>query len=267
MNLSVSKGCFSYEKEQPVFEDISFEVDRGEVLAVLGPNGVGKTTLLKCLLGFLKWQSGSASFMGKSQQSFHGSSFWKEVAYVPQARKQTFPYTVEETVLLGRSPYLGIFGKPGERDRLIADKAMRMTGVDQLRNRNCSDLSGGELQLVLIARALCAEPSILIMDEPETGLDFRNQLIILNLIERLSGEEKLTVVFNTHYPEHALEVANRTLLLDNCGKAIFGKTEEVLTTENMEKVFSVKIRIVRQEENGRVHASILPVSLIREEKE
>ena len=266
MNVTLRNGCFSYAKDQPVLENISFDVDQGEVLAVLGPNGVGKTTLLKCLLGFLGWEKGEAVFMGKRQENFRGSSFWKEVAYVPQARRQTFPYSVEETVLLGRTPYLGIFEKPRRKDLEIAEKTMRMTGIEGLRHRNCAELSGGELQLVLIARALCAEPSILIMDEPETGLDFRNQLIILNLIERLSHEEKLTVVFNTHYPEHALEVADRTLLLDNSGKALFGKTEEILTTENMEAVFSVKIRIVTQEENGKVHASILPLSLIGEEK-
>ena len=265
MNLSVSKGCFSYEKEQPVFEDISFEVDRGEVLAVLGPNGVGKTTLLKCLLGFLKWQSGSASFMGKSQQSFHGSSFWKEVAYVPQARKQTFPYTVEETVLLGRNPYLGIFGKPGERDRLIADKAMRMTGVDQLRNRNCSDLSGGELQLVLIARALCAEPSILIMDEPETGLDFRNQLAVLNLTEKLCHEKNLTVIFNTHYPEHALRIADQTLLITGEGTCLYGDTEKILTDENMRKAFGVDIIRFNETVDGKRYSAVIPVPLQKEE--
>jgi iron complex transport system ATP-binding protein len=185
---------------------------------------------------------------------------------VPQARKQTFPYTVEETVLLGRSPYLGMFEKPHKKDRVLADQAMHLTGVDRLRTRNCSELSGGELQLVLIARALCAQPSILILDEPETGLDFRNQLIILNLIDRLSHTEGLTVIFNTHYPEHALEIADRTLLLDNSGGAKFGETEEILTPENMEEVFSVRIRIVKEEENGRVHASILPVSLLGEEK-
>ena len=134
-------------------------------------------------------------------------------AYVPQARSQTFAYTVEETVLMGRGPYLGFFQMPQRKDEEIAIQAMKEAGVYELRDRSCNEISGGELQLVLIARALAAKPQMLVMDEPETGLDFRNQLRVMDLIDVLSHQKGLTVILNTHYPDHACSIADRPAAL------------------------------------------------------
>lgn len=181
-------------------------------------------------------------------------------AYVPQARSQTFAYTVEETVLMGRGPYLGFFQMPQRKDEEIAIQAMKEAGVFELRDRSCNEISGGELQLVLIARALAAKPQMLIMDEPETGLDFRNQLRVMDLIDTLSHQKGMTVILNTHYPDHAFSIADRTLLLSE-HSAQFGKTSEVLTEEHMEEAFGVEVHMHEEKIRGKNYISMIPVAL------
>ncbi|MCH3962627.1 MAG: ABC transporter ATP-binding protein [Solobacterium sp.] len=264
MNFSVKEGCFSYSENKEVLDHVSFQIHSGEILSILGPNGGGKTTLLKCMLGFLKFTSGYAEYDGHDLSAIKQTEFWQKAAYVPQAKSQTFPYLVKETVLLGRSPYLNLFQMPNAEDKRIAQKAMERTGITALAEKSCAEISGGELQLVLIARALAAQPELLVMDEPETGLDFRNQLLVLEMIEKLSKEDGISVIFNTHYPEHALEVSDHTLLLMKNGKSIFGETKKILNEQNMSEAFGVKIKIIEEEINGRKHSTILPVSLEEE---
>ena len=181
-------------------------------------------------------------------------------AYVPQARSQTFAYTVEETVLMGRGPYLGFFQMPQRKDEEIAIQAMKEAGVYELRDRSCNEISGGELQLVLIARALAAKPQMLVMDEPETGLDFRNQLRVMDLIDVLSHQKGLTVILNTHYPDHACSIADRTLLLSD-HSVQFGRTSEVLTEAHMEEAFGVEVHMHEEVIGGKNYVSMIPVAL------
>ncbi len=263
MNFEIKNGNFYYDPAEPILKDISFSVNEHEILSILGPNGIGKTTLLRCTLGFLKWKQGSAFIDGRPFNELSHNEFWKKVSYVPQARTQTFPCTVRETVLMGRSSFLGMFQIPGKKDKQAAEKAMELAGITHLAEKNCSEISGGELQLVLIARALSSEPEFLVMDEPETGLDFRNQLIILEMISKLKKEHGLSVIFNTHYPDHALDISDKTLLLQKNGAALFGKTSEILTSENMQNAFDVNIEIKKYEIDGVPHHSIIPTSLIR----
>lgn len=265
MKFELIDGCFSYLKEDIVLEHVSLCVEEGQVISILGPNGGGKTTLLKCMLGFLKFDSGTVLCDGINQNEMKQNEFWQKVAYVPQARTQTFPYLVKETVLMGRSAYLNLFEMPSRKDIEMAEDAMKRAGILHLAEKSCAEISGGELQLVLIARALAARPEILVMDEPETGLDFKNQLLVLNLIKKLSSEEHLSVIFNTHYPEHALEVSDHTLMLMKNGGSLFGETKDILSEKNMEDAFGVKIKIIEQDIDGVKHASILPISLVSEE--
>lgn len=264
MKLAVKDASFSYGKKKNVFEHVSFLAQQGHIISILGPNGAGKTTFLKCLLGFCHWDSGEETIDDISQKEYSSHDFWRRAAYVPQARNQTFPYTVEETVLLGRSAYLNLFQMPHEKDYEMAEKAMELAGIMSLKDRNCNEISGGELQLTLIARALAGDPEVLIMDEPETGLDFRNQLIVLNLIRRLSRENGLTVIFNTHYPEHALDLSDETLLIRKGNDSLFGKTEDVLTQENMSAAFGVEIAMVKERIGNHEHVSVIPVGLKEE---
>ena len=262
MSIEVISGTFSYSKDRPLLRDISFDVRKGEVLAILGPNGAGKTTLIKCLLGFNSWENGRTGIDGKDIREIKGRSLWQKISYVPQAKKPSFTYKVKEMVLLGRNPYLGDFSLPGKEDRLAADKAMETAGISHLQDRNCSEISGGELQLVMVARALAAEPEYLILDEPESGLDFRNQLIVLDLIRKLSTEQDITVILNTHYPDHALRISDKVLLLFGNGIYQFGRTRQILTDEHLKALFGVDIALWNKQLNGREYSAVIPLEIL-----
>ncbi len=262
MSIAVSAGTFSYDPEKPLLSDISFEADRGDILAILGPNGVGKTTLVKCLLGFLPWERGETSVDGENIKHIKGRKLWQMISYVPQARKPAFSYRVEDMVLLGRSPYIGNFSMPGPKDREAARRAMELAGITHLAEKSCGAISGGELQLVLIARALAAEPEYLILDEPESGLDFRNQLVVLDLIQKLSREQKMTVILNTHYPEHALRISDKVLLLFGQGVYQFGRTGQILTEEHMRSLFGVEIAVWREKIDEKDYSAVIPLEVM-----
>ena len=262
MSIEVRAGTFSYHKDHPLLADISFSAEKGSTLAILGPNGVGKTTLIKCLLGFIPWKNGQTLLDGKDIRSMKGRALWQRISYVPQARRPVFSYAVRDMVLLGRSPYLGDFSMPGKEDIRIAEEAMELAGITHLSQKSCDRLSGGELQLVYIARALAARPEYLILDEPESGLDFRNQLVVLGLLERLRTEQKLSVILNTHYPEHALHVSDAALLLFGQGIYQFGRTGNILTAEHMRSLFGVDIAIWNEIINGRNYTAVIPLEII-----
>ena len=194
MTFEVRNGCFGYKKTVPILKNISFCVESRQVLAVLGPNGVGKTTLLRSMMGMLPWTSGGSFLDGENIRDMTPGRLWREMAYVPQAKSFPFAFTVEEMILLGRSSRIGTFGTPEKADRERCERAMEELGIAHMRRKLCNQISGGELQMVLIARALCAEPKLLVLDEPESNLDFRNQLIILETIRRLSREEGLCCI-------------------------------------------------------------------------
>lgn len=262
MIFEVRDGSFGYPGEKEILRHISFQAGPGSTVTILGPNGVGKTTLLRCMLGFLPWTSGSTVLDGTDLRSIPSGTLWKKVAYVPQAKLLAFPGTCFEMVLLGRSAYLSLFGLPGKKDREAAMRAMERAGITRLADKNCGQISGGELQLVLIARALAAEPEMLILDEPETGLDFRNQLIVMNLIERLCEEEGMTAVLNTHYPEHAVSMNGETLLLKQDGSHLFGPTAGILTPDNMRDAFGVEVLMREESLGGKHYTSLIPLNIV-----
>ena len=260
MNLRVDGGCYAHQPDRPLLESVSFEVGEGEVMAILGPNGVGKTTLVRATLGFLPWQSGTTILDGRPLSAYRERELWRRVAYVPQARPSTFSLLVEEMVLLGRSPWLGPFAMPGKEDLEIVQAAMEQAGITALRGKRCGSLSGGELQLTLIARALAGQPEILVLDEPESGLDFRNQLVVLQLIERLAREKKMSVVLNTHYPDHALRISDSVLLLFGGGVYQTGRTDRMLTREHLRALFGVDIALWENQGKGH-YAAVIPLEI------
>ncbi len=240
MTINVNNASYRYPGRDDVLKDISFSVPSGSLTAILGPNGAGKTTLLRCLTGFLRWTSGYADIDGERISSMPPKKLWSLISYVPQAKSVSPGFTVEETVLLGRSGQSGL--KPSERDIKAAEDALSRLGISRLANRRCGELSGGELQMALIARAIAAEPKAVILDEPESNLDFRNQLIILDTLSSLA-KSGMAVIFNTHYPAHALQRAEKSLLLRRGGEAVFGDTEEIITEENIASAFGVEARL------------------------
>lgn len=246
--LEVKQGCFSYLNSQLVLKDISFSLQKGEILTILGQNGTGKTTLLKCITGIMKWTCGSSFILNKEVTVDSEES--KLITYVPQAKSLSFPYTVEEVVMMGRAKHIGIFGTPRNIDKAIVKNAMEQVGIYHLKDALSTQLSGGQLQLVFIARALAGEPKILVLDEPESYLDFKNQSKILQLINDLVIKYELTCLINTHYPDHALRISDKTLLLGHL-KYSFGKTSEIITEESMEEYFGIKTKIISLNVDGK----------------
>ena len=270
MIFSVKNGSFSYEKKVPeaqmLLHEINFEASSGEIVAVLGPNGAGKTTLLRCMMGFLPWQSGGSFLDGTDIRSLSQRQIWQRIAYVPQAKTASGQYSVAELALLGRGSRFGVFGQPSVEDKEIVSAVLERLGIAHLAKRSCLAISGGELQMALIARALAAEPALLILDEPESNLDFKNQLVILDTMSRLA-EEGMACIFNTHYPTHALQHAHKSLLLDKRGKHVFGNTAQVISEENIAAAFGVEAVIGEVETKHHVYRNILPLQVLPEKEE
>ena len=266
MILSVEQGSYSYKKDQKIFENLSFSVSSGEILAILGPNGAGKTTMLRCITGMLNWKHGSSKLDGVNIRSIPERNLWQRMAYVPQAKAASSAYTAFETVLLGRSSHLNAFAVPKQEDVEKAREAMESLGIAHLAEKKCSAISGGELQMVLIARALASEPEILILDEPESNLDFKNQLIVLDTITKLA-QKGMTCIFNTHYPEHALQRSHKALLLSKGGDYQFGNTGDVVTEANIQKAFGVRAVIGEVETPEKIVRSVMPLAVTEQAQE
>lgn len=263
MTLEVAGGWFGYPGKSDILHNVDFTLPAGRLLAVLGPNGVGKTTLLKCTLGLLSWRHGATLLDGRDIRSLRAAERWQRFAYVPQARNaQALSLTGLDMVTIGRASRIGAFAQPGPADSEIARRTMREIGIRHLESVPCGQMSGGQLQMVLIARALAGEPEVLVLDEPETGLDFRNQLIVLDLLDELVHQRGLTVVMNTHYPAHALRIADQVLLLAAEDVPQHGPADTVLTPETLGRVFGVSLEIVDAHVDGVRHRAVLPLSAL-----
>ena len=266
MILTVENGSFSYKKNEKIFDNVNFQVSSGEILAILGPNGAGKTTMLRCITGMLNWKAGASRLDGENIRSIPERKLWQRMAYVPQAKAVSSAYTAFETVLLGRSSHLGAFSTPKQEDMDKAREAMESLGILHLAEKKCATISGGELQMVLIARALASEPEILILDEPESNLDFKNQLIVLDTISKLA-QKGMACIFNTHYPEHALQRSHKALLLSKGGDYRFGDTADVVTEANIQKAFGVRAVIGEVETPEKVLRSVTPLAVTEQNQE
>ena len=261
MKLTVQNGTFSYRRgAEPIFRDVNFSVDSGEILAILGPNGAGKTTLLRCVTGMLRWTAGESLLDGEPIRTMPERKLWTKMAYVPQAKGASSAYTAFETVLLGRSGRLGAFATPGKADLNKAKEVMELLGIGKLMDKKCSAISGGELQMVLIARALAAEPQVLILDEPESNLDFKNQLVVLDAMSKLA-REGMTCIFNTHYPAHALQRADKALILSRGGEYVFGNTATVVTEDAIRRAFGVEAVIGTVETPTNILQNVIPLHI------
>ncbi len=261
MILEVVHGNYGYRGEPEILQDIQLQIPAGRVLAVLGPNGVGKTTLLKCMTGLLHWRSGKTLLEGKDISELRPKQIWSVISYIPQARPLPFSYTGEEMVVMGRSVHLHTFEQPGETDLQLAKEMMERVGITHLAKKSCNRMSGGELQMILIAKAMISNPKLLVLDEPETGLDFHNQILVMNMIERLVREEHISAVMNTHYPTNAISIADDTLLMNYDGNYIYGATKEVLIQETIAEAFDVNVLVNESLYEEKIIKSVVPVSL------
>ncbi len=232
-----------------VLKNVSLQLESGEITCLLGPNGVGKTTLFKTLLGFLPPISGRISINGISIDKLTPKDYAKHIAYVPQAQNTPFPYTVKDVVLFGRTVHLGLFSSPGKKDKKIAAKALELLQISHLANRNFKELSGGERQMVIIARALAQEASFLILDEPSSSLDYGNQIKIIKKIKDLE-KESIGILMSTHSPDHAFMLGSKAIILNKEKVFAKGSPDEIVTAPLLKQTYGVNVQIFDTPQNG-----------------
>ena len=236
-NLSHSFG------EALVLKNISFQVPQRDFFIIIGPNGSGKTTLMKVISGILKPQNGELKILNRPIDQYHRKALAKTIAFVPQMTFADFPFTVTEIVLMGRSPYLGILGLEQENDLEVANQAIVFTGLENLAHRKLDQLSGGEQQRVFIARAICQEPDIILLDEPTASLDLAYQVRIMDLMEKLKTEKGITVVMVSHDVNLAAMYADHLMLLHKGQVVCQGLPDEVLTYKTLEETYGCTLLV------------------------
>lgn len=236
--LTVEGVSFSY-REKPVLDNVDLEVRKGEIIGILGPNGCGKTTLLKLLNRNLHPQKGRVLMQGTDLEDISKRGIARKIAVVPQSNEIRFAFTVREIVCMGRMPFLDRFqGESGE-DLRIVEEAMEKTNIKEFADRPINTMSGGERQRVIIARALAQKPEIILLDEPTLHLDINHQFEILDLVKQLSKEEGLTVIIVSHDLPMVVKYCDRMVLIHDHKVHALGTPQEVLTPENMRTVFNI----------------------------
>lgn len=235
--LTLNNVAIGYHR-QAIIEGINLHLPEGEMTCLLGANGCGKTTLIKTLLGLLPAIHGDVHLQGKSISLLKPRDIAKVIAYVPQAHDTPFTFSVVDMVMMGLTPHLSLFSVPSEKEQTDALEQLQKLGIAHLATRLYSTLSGGEKQLVLIARALIQKPQLLIMDEPAASLDFGNQIRLLQHVQGLK-QHGITVLMSTHYPQHAAAIADHVILLDKHHQARQGSTQSMLTLTNLAELYNI----------------------------
>ncbi|MDD3573891.1 ABC transporter ATP-binding protein [Methanospirillum sp.] len=233
---------FSWDGKRDIFKDVSFSLASGDIFCIIGPNGTGKSTLMKCMIDILEYQHGMAMVDGEDIRNIDRKTLAKKIAYVPQGYQVAFPYSVLEYVLMGRAPYISAFSSPGEQDLEIALDAIAEAGIMHLVHKPVNEVSGGEHQMALIARALAQQPELLLLDEPTSHLDFGNQMQVLSLIERLK-ERGITIVMTSHFPDHAFMVSDLVGIMKDGSFTMIGPAEEVITRKTLKDTYLVDIHV------------------------
>lgn len=258
--LEVSNATFGYVRKnvkKTVLEDVSFSLKEGELLCVLGANGVGKTTMYRTILGFLPLLEGSLKVEGSDITAMTRERLAKYIAYVPQYHTPPFAYSVKDVVLMGRGAHISRFSSPSAEDEGIALEMMERMGVCDLKDEIYTEISGGERQLVLIARALTQQTKYILMDEPAANLDFGNQLKLIREIKKLA-REGIGVCFTTHYPEHAFLSEATVLALEGKRSYTFGPAEEVITGNLLRRMYGINAEILTHRgKGGRINRHIV----------
>jgi iron complex transport system ATP-binding protein len=248
--ITVKKLTFSFKGSGKIINNISFHLEKGDILSVMGPNGAGKTTLLKSLSGIYQPASGTCMIDDVDNRK-------ARIAYVPQAKKLHFSYSVLDFVSFGCSQRNGFFSKPGKEDFDKSADILNRLDIGRLRGKSINQISGGELQMCYFAKALVSEPDVIILDEPESNLDFKNQAKVINMLWKLSRESKVTIIFNTHFINYAKCISDKCLLMDK-KHYVFGDKNDLLQENYLEEYFQVPVRKYRYEgEEGADEAFVI----------
>lgn len=250
--LSVEKVRFAYPgQDEFIFKEVSFSVDKGSVVCILGANGIGKSTLIKCLAGIYDIQEGSVSVRGRNIHQMKRDRVATLIGYVPQFHQPVFSFTVMEIVLMGRSAHIGMMSSPSSKDRQIAAESLYYLGIEHLAEKSYDRISGGERQLVMVARVLAQQSQLILLDEPTAHLDFGNQIQVLHLIDRLANDG-LTVVMTSHFPDHTFMVADRVALMAKGGLLDFGHPDKVVTEETLKSIYRIRSSIIRGPDGRKI---------------
>lgn len=241
MRLEVKDLSFSYG-DNKVLDNVSFSSSGGEAIAVLGPNGVGKSTFFKCILGFLPIRKGKIEIEGKDVSIMKGKELSKYIAYIPQSSSPVFNHTVLDSVAMGMNNQIGLFSAPGEKEREKAAAALDRLGILKLKDRGCLNISGGERQLMLIARAMVQDARIIVMDEPTSSLDYGNSYRVMETIMSLS-KDGYTILFSTHDPDAAMRYSDRVIAFYKGEIIRDGKPSTVLNTDVLSTLYSINVAI------------------------
>ena len=220
----------------PVINELSFEAKSGDMIYLLGANGCGKTTLLNMLIGYKSYESGSIEVDGRKLESYSIQERAEKVSYIPQQHVPAFAYSVLDVVVMGRAGRIAFFDAPKKSDYKLAEAALELLGISGFANKDYTQLSGGERQLVLIARAICQGAEIIMMDEPMQSLDFINQSLVLRA-SRLLSQQGHIVIMSTHTAVNNYDKNDKVLLMNKNGTAVFGKVEDTMTQDNAEKAY------------------------------
>jgi iron complex transport system ATP-binding protein len=259
-SLRAERVSFRYRRDGGeagwVFDGVSLAVDPGRVLVLLGPNGTGKSTLLKCLAGLLRPQRGVVRLDGSPIGSLGPAAIARRVAYVAASAMSTFPFPVRDVVVMGRAPHLNALASPSRADVEMAERVMEEIGIAHLGGRSCHQISAGEWQMALLARALTQQPEVLLLDEPTSHLDLANQVRVLRTLRRLAADG-YGIVVASHVPDHALMAGGRAAILKDRALLAFGEAEQVITTETLTAAYGVDVRVAPHAVGRRVCAASL----------
>jgi iron complex transport system ATP-binding protein len=250
--LSFERVSFGYLRAQkPILRDLSLVFEPGSATAILGPNGAGKTTLLYLALGWLRPWEGKVLIEGKVLGNFTRRDLGQRMALIPQMEHTPFEYSVLEYVMLGRAPYIAPLGMPADEDYEAAFHALELAGIAELYDHPILNLSGGERQLVLAARALAQQPRILLLDEPTSHLDLGNKVHMIQILKALQAQG-VTILMTTHEPDLALAIARNVILMEKGRVLTSGPVNEVMTSQNLSQTYGLRVRVVEVEGRKQV---------------
>jgi iron complex transport system ATP-binding protein len=253
------KDVYGGYGKKDVVKGVDCEIDKGEILCLVGPNGCGKTTLFRLILGILPIKKGSIKIDGKDISKLSEKELANLVAYIPQYHNPIFSYTVLDVVIMGRASHFSAFDTPKSIDREAAFDALEKLNILHLANEKYTSLSGGQRQMVLIARAICQSAKVFVMDEPAANLDYANQYLLMNVVKDLA-KKGYCIIMSTHSPEHPLSIGNKVLLMKEGKKVEFGKPEETITPQNLKNIYGIDMDVISVEDRNNVKRNIcIPV--------